>query len=189
MKYKAGDVLQVKSLEWYNKNKDKDGFINYATAFDEYGYYFCQAMSLYCGKNVTIAEVCNGASKLYYRILEDNQKFTYIDEMFECIIESKELTKEEKLIQLIQDKNYLPQEEFNILIESYLDSLIPYNQGKDLDIREACNIDAISVTHRIEELRDDYKGSDFSIIVENIIKRLSKRELAFLMLANYITAK
>ena len=27
MKHKVGDVVQIKSLDWYNKNKDEDGWV------------------------------------------------------------------------------------------------------------------------------------------------------------------
>ena len=180
MKYKAGDVLQVKSLEWFEENKEYDDLFQ-GDSVRCGCTNFIEEMIPFLGKTITVISLESST----YNCEEDGDRFSWTDEMFEGLANP---TKKEKLIELIQDNFYLPQEEFNILIESYLDSLIPYNHG-NFEISESCNIDAISVTNRIKELRDEYKGSDFSIIVENIIKRLSKRELAFLMLANYITAK
>ena len=180
--YNKGDKVLIKSRDWYDLNKQVHNI--FGEFVDCGSIYFIMDMIPFLGEILTIDEICSN----YYICLETGYEYSWTDEMIECLIESKELTKEEKLIQLIQDNSNLPQEEFNILIESYLDSLIPYNHG-NFEISESCNIDTISVTNRIKELRDEYKGSDFSIIVENIIKNLSKRELAFLLLANYITAK
>ena len=46
MKYKVGDRVRIKSLDWYNENKDEEGDVR--TAF------FNEARSKYCGQVVTI---------------------------------------------------------------------------------------------------------------------------------------
>lgn len=48
MKYKVGDRVRIKSFEWYNENKDKNGNVHCGDkVFDDY-------MSVFCGSVVTI---------------------------------------------------------------------------------------------------------------------------------------
>ena len=49
-KYKVGDKVKVKSLEWYESNKDKAGDI-----YDD--CYFTAGMSEYCGKDFEIESI------------------------------------------------------------------------------------------------------------------------------------
>lgn len=35
LKYKIGDQVKIKSLDWYNKNKDEDGYVDTGLIFDE----------------------------------------------------------------------------------------------------------------------------------------------------------
>lgn len=75
MKYKIGDKVRIKSINWYNINKQKHGeieFVDNDTAFIE-------PMSQYCGKLATITKINN----LTYSIDIDNNKFFWTDEMFE----------------------------------------------------------------------------------------------------------
>ena len=66
MKLKVGDKVRVKSLEWYNENKNCDGYIEFCE-----GPYFTKLMSKFCGKEATIKSI-NGDSyvldidKLFY---------------------------------------------------------------------------------------------------------------------------
>ena len=53
MKYKVGDKVKIKSLEWYNQNKDSDGNI-YLTDF---GIPFIKKMSVFCGRKAVIASI------------------------------------------------------------------------------------------------------------------------------------
>lgn len=74
MRYKIGDRVKIKSLKWYNENKDQHGFIfcNHI-CFDE-------KMTKFCGKTVTIAAQRN---EKYYFIMEDNCLSFWTDEMIE----------------------------------------------------------------------------------------------------------
>lgn len=73
MKHKVGDKVRVKSLDWYNTNKNHNGYI---TGLDE---TFVDEMSKFCGKLVTI----NSVTKYFYHINEDEYKYNWTDAMFE----------------------------------------------------------------------------------------------------------
>ena len=52
-KYNKGDRVRIKSLDWYNENKDRYGSV-------ECGFYFfTKEMSAYCGKVMTISDKLN----------------------------------------------------------------------------------------------------------------------------------
>ena len=78
MKYKVGDKVKIKSLDWYNQNKDAFGFIfcNHI-CFDE-------KMTEFCGKTVTITAQRN---EKHYFIMEDNCLSFWTEDMFECLVE------------------------------------------------------------------------------------------------------
>ena len=81
MKYKPGDKVRIKSLDWYETNKD--GF----------GYIFCnhicfdEKMTKFCGKTVTIAAQRN---EKYYFIMEDNCLSFWSEDMIECFVEPQD---------------------------------------------------------------------------------------------------
>lgn len=72
MKYKVGDKVRVKSKEWYDENKDENGYVPVTN-------YFTKQMSKFCGKIVIIDEVFNS----FYRIKNDKDNWCLTDEMFE----------------------------------------------------------------------------------------------------------
>ena len=72
MKYKVGDKVKIKSLDWHNQTKDKDG--NAGT-----DHCFVRAMSEYCGKTAKIINDSNDR----YRLDIDEGFFVWSDEMFE----------------------------------------------------------------------------------------------------------
>lgn len=68
-KRKIGDKVVIRSLDWYNTNKDKYGEIG----------IFVPDMTKYCGKEATIEETfING-----YFINIDRHHWYWKDEMFE----------------------------------------------------------------------------------------------------------
>lgn len=73
MKYKAGDKVRIKSIDWYNSNKTKGGEVYLGNTV------FLQLMSKYCGKVATIIS----ASRYGYSLDIDGGHYTWIDEMFE----------------------------------------------------------------------------------------------------------
>ena len=72
MKYKIGDKVRVKSLEWYNSKKSDYGFTIDDVTFDH-------QMSIYCGRLAMIEKL--GIS--YYRIDIDNGElyFSFIKQV------------------------------------------------------------------------------------------------------------
>lgn len=74
MKFKVGDKVKIKSLDWYNENKAEDGRVY----CDSYAI-FIQIMSNFCGQTVTISEVVDDV----YGILEDDGEYSWADYMIE----------------------------------------------------------------------------------------------------------
>ena len=80
MKYNVGDRVLVKSIDWYNKNKDEDGNIDI-----NHDFTFYADRSRYCGKVFTIVEVFDNC----YAVKEDNNEYYWSDEMIEGLVEAK----------------------------------------------------------------------------------------------------
>ena len=80
MKYKVGDRVRIKSLDWYNKS-DRYGHVYLIGWFN-----FIKPMADFCGKIVTIKEV---QSPYNYRIFEDGGIHYYTDEMIEGLVEEE----------------------------------------------------------------------------------------------------
>ena len=80
MNYKIGDKVKIKSLEWYNANKDEEGNI----IFEKNGYYvyFSKYDVEYCGKVMTISDISNNC----YIFEEAKMPYLYCDEMIECLV-------------------------------------------------------------------------------------------------------
>ena len=77
MKYKVGDKVRIKSIDWYNENKNKYGNINC-------GYMpFTSDMSIYCGAVLTICDIKEEFS--YYHMKEC--EYMFMDEMIEGLVE------------------------------------------------------------------------------------------------------
>lgn len=75
MKYKNGDKVKVKSIEWYNKNKRGPFGDVWNTP-----RIFTQEMSKYCGKVLTIESVSEDFKD--YQVKETD-KYFWTDDMFE----------------------------------------------------------------------------------------------------------
>ena len=75
-----GDIVYIKDLNWYNKNKDNRGYITSLK-----NYYFTKDMSNYCGKKATIVYLSHPSSKQGYKIDLDNGNWYWTEDMFEDI--------------------------------------------------------------------------------------------------------
>lgn len=85
MKYKPGDKVRIKSLNWYNENKDEDGRV----ILDFIG--FCKEMVDCCGKELTIDFIHTDDGKSVYVMKELKINWGFTDEMIEdCIDEPQD---------------------------------------------------------------------------------------------------
>ena len=80
MKYKEGDRVRIKSLDWHNKNKSK----SHGTVACG-GKYFDYDMREWCGKTMTILT----AYQTCYIMREDGAKDLWTDEMIEGLVEEE----------------------------------------------------------------------------------------------------
>lgn len=81
MKYKIGDRVKIKSLDWYNENKDILGNIECGDAIMNI------KTSQFCGKIVTISNISDVTYT--YKIQEDNGQYFWTDEMIEGLVEEE----------------------------------------------------------------------------------------------------
>ena len=86
LKYKVGDKVRIKSIDWYNKNKTKRGNISFPY---EAEVAFTLEMSSLCGQIVTISQKGYTQDVGFYRIREDNGVHLWTDEMIEGLVEEE----------------------------------------------------------------------------------------------------
>ena len=78
MKYKVGDKVRIKSIDWYNRYTN-------GTEVDCGAYPFTSDMKEFCGQERIIANVCQEC----YVLLGIDDKFVFTDEMIECKVEEE----------------------------------------------------------------------------------------------------
>lgn len=102
MKYKKGDRVRVRSLEWYKKmlripsklfwiDKPNDFFDGIRCG----SRVFTDGMCKFCGKVMTIQEV----GIKFYLMEEDKIGYEFTDEMIECLVDEPQ----EKMIECLAD--------------------------------------------------------------------------------------
>lgn len=79
MRYKVGDKVRIKNLDWYYENRDKIDQIDCGNVC------FVRNMATLCGKIVTISSILPMLE--VYRIKEDDGEFNWTDEMIERLVE------------------------------------------------------------------------------------------------------
>ena len=84
MKYKVGDKVRIKSLDWYNENKNSDD--NNSIVFAD-GWHFSESMSIFCGKELIIERISHAVNPPHY-MMRDNI-FAWTDEMIEGLVEEE----------------------------------------------------------------------------------------------------
>ena len=82
MKYKIGDKVRIKSLDWYNENKDENGSV-----LCNYNYYFTRLMTKYCGEVMTVKDIINVPLCRCYMFEEDEFMCHFTDDMLEGLVE------------------------------------------------------------------------------------------------------
>ena len=85
MKYKVGDRVRIKSIDWYNKNKD-----NYGSIYAGNGFVFWKNMIRHCGEimKITIVKVDPEDSNKGYYFMENSEE-RWTDEMIEGLVEEE----------------------------------------------------------------------------------------------------
>ena len=97
MRYKKGDKVKVKSIDWYNANKNSEGAI-----ISHDWHIFDESMSEFCGKVVTI--VYYNSRGDCYEIEEDGKVNYWSVDMFEGLAIEK---PQEKMVSLEQACEWL----------------------------------------------------------------------------------
>ena len=107
LKFKVGDKVRVKSLEWYNQKKDSIGHI-------PIGQVFTDAMSKYCGSILTIKEIfedfyiVNENTKNWQDWMLEDEPVTEekqeVEQLNKNDMQTKEMTKEEVFAYLNKTK-------------------------------------------------------------------------------------
>ena len=82
MKYKVGDKVRIKSLYWYNQNKNEDDYVPLIDSTNSY-YNFIEEMRGFCNKVMTISSVNSN----YYDMVEDAGEYFWTDEMIKGLAE------------------------------------------------------------------------------------------------------
>ena len=85
MRFKKGDKVRIKSLDWYNKYKDEYGNIRYKRDDSAYPVFFSKYMSNFCGEILTIKSVF----KYSYHMNETSSCEFWTDEMIEGLVEEE----------------------------------------------------------------------------------------------------
>ena len=176
MKYKIGDKIKIKSIDWYNHQvKDKDGDIPISSV----NYtYFTKEMSNFCGKEAKIV----GVSDNYYTLDIDKGVFEWIDVMFDETFDFEQLAigevfdfkghklRVEKAVHgscagCFMLKNYMIE---NCCAQLYQDRLRPRcgSMRKDrtgVIFKEIENMEKRKVELDIETAKKWYNGSDKSL--------------------------
>ena len=80
-KYKIGQKVRVKSLDWYHHNKDSFGSVPIGDKKPKFTY----GMSKYCGLVLTIDDHSEYEGEYY--MVEDDGVYTWTDEMFEGVVD------------------------------------------------------------------------------------------------------
>ena len=80
MKYKVGQKVRIRSLDWDNQNK------SYETGNVYLSMSFVANMSQYCGQ---VATIIQASGRNEYKITLDNGYYIWSDEMFEGLVEEE----------------------------------------------------------------------------------------------------
>ena len=90
LKYKVGDKVRIKSIDWYYENKGPFGEL--CPDF----IVFLPSRSKYCGQIMTIKEVLRNSYNsdlIYYKMIEDNQLNDWTNGMIEGLVEEENKPK------------------------------------------------------------------------------------------------
>ena len=180
-KYKIGQKVRVKSLDWYNNNKDGLGGVPIGDKKPKFTY----GMSKYCGLVLTIDDHSEYEGEYY--MVEDDGVYTWTDEMFEGVVDDHQYHPE-------MSGQYYPDSEPNN-IDKYIQRFdgneckIALPEGYQFVDREGNIIDTsvIMVTKKEVEYPKDYDGccnvldddEKMSLWMMNELRKLVKARTAY----------
>jgi exonuclease III len=159
MKYKVGDRVKIKSLDWYTENKDEDGDVYFKHCFN-----FIEEMKKYCGNTMTIEKIFGEYDICpdIYKMKDDDNTYSWTEEMIECIVEEsktrnflQEYLKERNIPETSLEANSI-QEGYTLAIErvcQFLDSEL-YTSFDYFGNVEISSKKAISKQDFLEKLRN-----------------------------------
>ena len=90
-KYKIGQKVRVKSLDWYHHNKDSFGSVPIGDKKPKFTY----GMSKYCGMVLTIDDHSEYEGEYY--MIEDDGKYIWTDEMFDGVVNESQYHPDSEL--------------------------------------------------------------------------------------------
>lgn len=157
MKYKVGDRIRIKSIDWYNENKDKDGIVELST------HVFVPGMSQFCGKIMTIEDVFEDIDDnvVYYM---EGIDYDWTDEMIEGLVEEE--TPKFKVNDIVFVKNIgwvrITNSYWDSLANEYIYEAIGFNGEGEYDSINQSNIEY----QMLPESENPHTGGDKITIEE-----------------------
>ena len=151
MKYKVGDRVKIKSLDWYNENSD-DG---YSVVFAD-GWHFSEPMSIFCGKELIIENISHAINPPHY-MMKDNA-FGWTDEMIEGLVQDENNPLTENVVDTVRESN----DRYRIVIDSRFD--IEVDEGEYYAVRRKKEypktfVEVLDFWYPDRQLEDDYQRS------------------------------
>jgi hypothetical protein len=175
MKYKVGDKVRVKSLEWYNENKNEFGEV------DVPNNIFTSDMSKFCGSIVTIQDI-----DLDVYVVKENECY-WTDDMLEGLAEEEIDDKDDidPLHELCQSKlsaviieSDIFKDEVELILNGYE---IEIRDGKTYAIKKKPQypktfIEVLNFWHPDRQIEDDYQKYYKKDLIEKFQNLLYARD-------------
>ena len=184
LKFKVGDKVRVKSLEWYNENKNLDGDI-----IDKEGQkngVFTKYMRSWCGDVIKIYSVknnyymANNGWTWYDWMLEDEpvtEEKKEVEQLIKNSMETKEMTKEEVFEYLNDTKILCTSREESKKVQEKLFALgFSYYGEKSKEVVDCAFTLYINIHNKMQF------GSDLSMWVDDGARRIEPSEILAIQL-------
>ena len=160
MKYKVGDKVRIKSLDWYNENKDEYGYVRLGD------YLFTPDLAKYCGEEFTISHTTQFTLPTYVMIGNGHE---WSDEMIEGLVEEE--TPKFKIDDIVFVKNIgwvrITNSYWDSLANEYIYEAIGFNGEGEYDSINQSNIECQMLpesenphTRGNKITFDEYKNND-----------------------------
>ena len=121
MKFKAGDRVRIRSLQWYLENKDENGEIRFSEKTDNEFQLtgFAYWNSDMCGQVVTIDRIYLDRGVPHYRCSELFHRFEYYGGLVDEMLEPEPVVFEYciEINGMLEPKVYYTEEEVNIAFD------------------------------------------------------------------------